>query len=195
MTQNMTMRTVKRWFSGEKTGSIPDSDAFTRLYENTHLSVFRYVYGLSNGSQQEAEDLTAETYARAWKTRQNFNGDEHAALGWLLRIAKNLVIDLSRRRKIRDVDEDVNIELLVDPNQLPELDVISREQISTLWQVLKSLPKETREMLILRYMLGWQVKQIAEYLEKSENNVSVTIRRALQRLKRDWSHLQEKDNE
>lgn len=105
------------------------------------------------------------------------------------------MIDLSRRHKVRDVDEDVNIELLVDPNQLPKLDVISREQISTLWQVLKSLPQETREMLVLRYMLGWQIKQVAEYLKMSENNVSVTIRRALQRLKRDWSYLQEKDND
>jgi RNA polymerase sigma-70 factor, ECF subfamily len=161
----------------------------------THLSVFRYVYGLSGGPQQEVEDLTAETYARAWKTRQRFNGDDRAALGWLLRIAKNLIIDLSRRRKVRDVDEEVDIELLVDANQLPELDVIACEQIATLWRMLKSLPEDTREMLILRYMLGWQVKQVANHLRTSENNVSVTIRRALQRLQRDWSYLQEKDDE
>jgi len=191
----MTMRSVKRWFSKEGTSSIPDSETFTRLYEKTHLSVFRYVYGLSGGSQQEAEDITAETYTRAWKTRQRFNGNDQAALGWLLRIAKNLVIDLSRRRKVRDVDEVVDIELLVDPNLLPELDVIAREQVTILWQLLKSLPGETREILVLRYMLGWQVKQVAEHLEMSENNVSVTIRRALQRLQRDWSQLQEKDNE
>jgi RNA polymerase sigma-70 factor (ECF subfamily) len=191
----MTLRSVRRWFSKEKASSISDASVFTRLYEKTHLSVFRYVYGLSGGPQQEAEDLTAETYTRAWKTRQHFNGNDQAALGWLLRIAKNLVIDLSRRRKIRDVDEDVNIELLVDPNILPESDVIAREQITTLWRMLVNLSDETREMLVLRYMLGWQIKQVAGHLGTSENSVSVTIRRALQRLQRDWSHLQEKDNE
>jgi RNA polymerase sigma-70 factor, ECF subfamily len=191
----MTMRSVKRWFSRGRTDSISNSEAFSRLYEMTHLSVFRYVYGLSGGPQQEVEDLTAETYARAWKTRQRFNGDDRPALGWLLRIAKNLIIDLSRRRKVRDVDEEVDIELLVDANQLPELDVIACEQIATLWRMLKSLPEDTREMLILRYMLGWQVKQVANHLRTSENNVSVTIRRALQRLQRDWSYLQEKDDE
>lgn len=195
MTENMTLRSVRRWFSKEKASSISDASVFTRLYEKTHLSVFRYVYGLSGGPQQEAEDLTAETYTRAWKTRQHFNGNDQAALGWLLRIAKNLVIDLSRRRKIRDVDEDVNIELLVDPNILPESDVIAREQITTLWRMLVNLSDETREMLVLRYMLGWQIKQVAGHLGTSENSVSVTIRRALQRLQRDWSHLQEKDNE
>jgi RNA polymerase sigma-70 factor (ECF subfamily) len=195
LTGNTTIRSVKRWLSKEKAGSTPDSGTFTRLYEKTRLSVFRYVYGLSGGPQQEAEDLTAETYTRAWKTRQRFNGDDQAALGWLLRIAKNLVIDLSRRRKVRGADEETNIEFLVDPQQLPELDLITREQIATLWDMLKSLSEETREMLVLRYMLGWQVKQVAEYLGTSENNVSVMIRRALNRLQRDWSQSQEKDSE
>jgi RNA polymerase sigma-70 factor (ECF subfamily) len=195
LTRNTTIRSVKRWLSKEKAGSTPDSGIFTRLYEKTRLSVFRYVYGLSGGPQQEAEDLTAETYTRAWKTRQRFNGDDQAALGWLLRIAKNLVIDLSRRRKVRGADEEPNIEFLVDPQQLPELDLITREQIATLWDMLKSLSEETREMLVLRYMLGWQVKQVAEYLGTSENNVSVMIRRALNRLQRDWSQSQEKDSE
>jgi RNA polymerase sigma-70 factor (ECF subfamily) len=189
------MHSIKRWFLKEKAGSMPDADSFTRLYENTHLLVFRYVYGLSGGPLQEVEDLTAETYARAWKTRQHFNGSDQAALGWLLRIARNLVIDLSRRRKVRHVDEEADVDMLIAPNQVPELDVIAREQLTTLWRMLGSLSEETREMLVLRYMLGWQVKQVAEYLEMSENNVSVTIRRALQRLQHDWSHLQEKDNE
>jgi RNA polymerase sigma factor (sigma-70 family) len=61
--------------------------------------------------------------------------------------------------------------------------------------MLGSLSEEIREMLVLRYMLGWQIKQVAEHLEMSENNVSVTIRRTLQRLQRDWNQLQEKDNE
>jgi RNA polymerase sigma-70 factor (ECF subfamily) len=77
------MHSIKRWFLKEKAGSMPDADSFTRLYENTHLLVFRYVYGLSGGPLQEVEDLTAETYARAWKTRQHFNGSDPAALGWL----------------------------------------------------------------------------------------------------------------
>jgi len=195
LTENTTMRSVKRWFSKERTGSLWDTDAFTRLYEKTHLSVFRYVYGLSGGPRQEAEDLTAGAYARAWKARQRFNGDDQAALGWLLRIAKNLVIDSARHNKVRNLDEEFNTEWLVDPKQVPELDVIDREQITTLWRMLGSLREEPREMLVLRYMLGWQIKQVAEHLGMSENSVSVTIRRTLQRLQRDWTQLQEKDNE
>lgn len=195
MTKATALQALKRYFSSDTTFSITDPSVFSRLFEKTHLSVFRYVYGLTGGPLQEAEDLMAEVYTRAWKTRDHFHGNEQAALGWLLRIAKNLIIDLARSHKVRAVDEEINIELLVDPDELPELDIIAREQIKTMWRMLSSLPEEPREMLVLRYILGWQVKQIAEYVGISENNVSVTIRRALQRVRNGWPHLQEKDNE
>jgi RNA polymerase sigma-70 factor, ECF subfamily len=194
LTKTTASQTIKRYFSSDTSFSITDTSVFSHLYEKTHLAVFRYVYGLTGGPLPEVEDMTAEVYTRAWKTRDYFNGSEQAALGWLLRIAKNLVIDLARRQKAHEVNEEINIELLVDPDELPELDIIAREQIKTLWRMLGLLPEESREMLVLRYILGWQVKQISEYVGISENNISVTIRRALQRLRNDWSHLQEKDN-
>jgi RNA polymerase sigma-70 factor (ECF subfamily) len=144
---------------------------------------------------KEVEDLTAETYTRAWKTRQRFDGDEGAALGWLLRIARNLAIDLSRRRKIRDVDENVPIDFLADPHLAPEGDVLLREQIKILWELLGTLPEDVREMIVLRYILGWQVKQVASHLGMNDNHVSVTIHRALKSLQRDWPGSQEKDHE
>jgi RNA polymerase sigma-70 factor (ECF subfamily) len=193
LTSNIALRSLKRWLWKENERSIPDADAFARLYEETYLIVFRYIYGLSGGPLQEAEDLTAETYARAWKNHQHFNGDANAALGWLLRIARNLAIDLSRRRKVRDVDEEFLVELLTDSQPALEVDVITREQIAILWMLLSTLPDEVREMLVLRYILGWQVKQIAGHLALNENNVSVTIRRALKSLQRDWP--QEKGDE
>lgn len=149
MTENTRLQSIKRWLWKEDEDSIPNTDAFTRLYEDTHLIVFRYLYGLSGGPLQEVEDLTAETYARAWKTRQSFKGNKQAALGWLLRIARNLAIDLSRRRKVRDVDENVGVELLADHALPPEMDVITREQIKTLWQMLDTLSDDVREMLVL----------------------------------------------
>ena len=194
MTEN-TMRSIKRWLRKEGEHSITTVGAFARLYDETYLIVFRYVYGLSGGPLQEVEDLTAEAYTRAWKTRQSFTGDRQAALSWLLRIARNLVIDLARRRKVRDMDESVSVEWLVDPNLLPEIDVITREQMTILLRLLNGLPEEVRELLVLRYILGWQVKQIATHLSMSENNVSVTIRRTLKGLQRDWPQSQEKDDE
>lgn len=193
MTENTTLRSIKRWLWRGRESPLQNSDTFTHLYEQTYLAVFRYVYGLSAGSRQEAEDLTAETYTRAWKQRSSFQGDEQAALGWLLRIARNLAIDLSRRRKVRDVDENINLEFVLGPQLAPEVDFIAREQLATLWSMLGRLTGDVREILILRYILGWQVRKIAAHLGVKENTVSVTIRRALHSLERDWP--QEKDHE
>ena len=195
MTENSKYRSVKRWLWRGQESALPTGEIFSRLYEDSHLLVFRYIYGLCGGPRQEAEDLTSETFTRAWKARHRFNGDETAAVHWLLQIARNLVIDQSRRRKTRgEPDENFSIEQLVEPDLLPELDVITREQIATLWRMLNTLNTDVREMLVLRYLLGWQVRQIAALLGMDENNVTVTIKRTLKSLQHDWPQSQEQDN-
>ena len=195
MTQTTRLQSIKRWLGKEDENSILNAEVFTRLYEETHLIVFRYVYGCSGGPLQEAEDLTAETFTRAWNARHRFRGSENARLGWLLQIARNLVIDLSRRRKVRNMDENITVDLLADNRLLPEMDIISREQIAILWRMLGTLSDEVRELLVLRYLLSWQVKEIAAYLRLNENTVTVMIKRTLKSLQRDWPQSQEQDHE
>ncbi|MBI3173990.1 MAG: sigma-70 family RNA polymerase sigma factor [Chloroflexi bacterium] len=186
MAEISALQTIKHWLGRERNVSIVDAVDFARLYDQNYLGVFRYVYGLCSGIQQEAEDITAETFMRAWITRHRFSGSEQAVLGWLLYIARNLVIDTSRRRKVRAVDDSVELESLPDVNDTPEADLIGREQTETLLNMLASLPEEMREILVLRYILNWQVKQIAIHLGMNENNVSVCIRRTINRLQRNW---------
>ena len=54
---------------------------------------------MHGGPREEVEDLTSETFTRAWKSRNKFTGDDHDALCWLFTIARNLVIDVHRRTK------------------------------------------------------------------------------------------------
>ncbi len=175
-----------RW---QKTPSPPpyeDSQAFSQLYERVHLLVFRYLYGLHNGPLQEVEDLIAETFTRAWKARQNFYGDESAAIGWLLKIARNLVIDAHRRTQFRGIPDDLDETLVAAPEASPEIQSLQREQTRRLWQLLHTLPDHQREMLVLRYMLGWSVQDIAKHVNMTENTVSQNIRRVLARLRERW---------
>jgi len=190
LTEFSVQQTIKRWLSHKQENSIIDVGNFARLYDQNYLIVFRYVYGLIGGTRQDVEDITAETFMRAWSTRHRFSGNEQAALGWLLRIARNLVIDVSRRKKFRVVDDSVEVKTLLDASAVPEDDLVTREQTAILWKVLSGLPDAMREMLVLRYMLGWQIKQIAVHLDMTENNVSANIRRALSRLQRDFLQLE-----
>jgi RNA polymerase sigma-70 factor (ECF subfamily) len=165
---------------------LAEAEVFSQLYERTHLVIFRYIYGLNGGPQQEVEDLTAETFIRAWKARQRFEGSEEAALGWLLRIARNLVIDSHRRTKVRGVDTSLDDVLLIAPDASPEEQAALHEQFDALWISITTLQPHHREMIVLRYVLGWPVKHIAAHLDMLENTVSVNLRRILRRMQRDW---------
>jgi RNA polymerase sigma-70 factor, ECF subfamily len=165
---------------------LHSAEAFARLYDRTHLIVFRYIYGLSGRAREDAEDLAAETFARAWKARQRFHGGDEAALGWLLQIARPLVIDHYRRQAVRGVPDSLDEAGAAADAASPEAEALLGEQIQILWKLLHTLPLEQKELLVLRYLLGWRVTQIAGYVGLNENTVSVTIRRALTRLSRNW---------
>jgi RNA polymerase sigma-70 factor (ECF subfamily) len=169
-------------FRRHSTSPIASSGRFRELYEGNRLSVFRYIYGLTGGPQEEAEDLMAETFLRAWKARHGFQGDEAFATGWLIRIAKRLVIDRYRRTSQECSNPpDASPE---DPS--PEQAVILDEQTSFLFRLVAELPDEPREIIVLRYLLNWRVIEIASHLGITENNVSVTIHRTLARLREKW---------
>ena len=115
-----------------RTSSLTQADIFDEVYRKTYLSVYRYIYGLSAGSRQQAEDLTAETYLRAWKNRNSYQGKPDAAIAWLLRIARNLTIDSHRQCKARPelnanpLDEELNLSASAGAN--PEIRLIASEQ-------------------------------------------------------------------
>lgn len=169
---------------------LEEPEAFNQLFEHAHTFVFRFIYALQGGPRQEVEDLTAETFMRAWKARRRFEGDRQAATGWLLQIARNLVIDAHRRRQAHGeadfLDDMGQIYIPTNRENEPEVRIIREEQFKVLWSQLQELSPEHREMVVLRYILGWQVKSIASHLDMEENTVSVNLRRILMRLRRDW---------
>jgi RNA polymerase sigma-70 factor, ECF subfamily len=178
------------FFSPFRRSSISKSSDFSRLYESARLPVFRYIYGLTGGPQAEVEDLLAETFMRAWKARHTFEGEPEAATGWLIRIAKRLVIDDYRRDIVR-----MTHPVREDPctGSHPEQTAIEAEQRRTLLGLLAGLPDDSRELLTLRYMLDWKIGEIASYEGKTEDAVSVSLHRLLAKLRERWAEGQMDD--
>jgi RNA polymerase sigma-70 factor (ECF subfamily) len=172
--------------SNRESISLQDSKSFQQFYNRNLMNVFRFIYGLHGGPVEEVEDLTAETFLRAWKSRHQFSGSEPAVLGWLLRIARNLVIDTYRRQKNRGFPEDIEQHIVQSNSQNPEEQAVTREQIKVLWSLLYTLSDLQREILVLRYILGWRVQDIGNHLDMKENTVSVYISRAINRLRHEW---------
>ena len=180
----MSPNTTKR--ATQEHISLRDAETFQQLYARNHLIIFRFIYGLYGGPTEDVEDLTAEVFMRAWRSRRRFSGSEQAALGWLLKIARNLVIDAHRRETTRGFSQDIERHIIPSDDLDPEEQTQIREQVKTLWSLLHKLPDQHREILVLRYILGWQVQDIGNHLEMKENTVSVYIRRAIKRLRQNW---------
>jgi RNA polymerase sigma-70 factor (ECF subfamily) len=146
--------------------------------------VYRLIYALHGGPAEDVEDLAAETFERAWRGRKRFHGDEDAATGWLITIARNLVIDVQRKQQRREPPSAIDDVEIQTPAELAvERHILRNEQQTALLAALQTLPVQEREMVILHYVLGWQVKRIAAHYDMLENTASVKIRRALERLR------------
>jgi len=191
--KDITIPGLSRWLRKGKTETpLVNTEVFRQFYEQHYLHVFRYVYGLHGAPIEDVEDLTAETFTCAWKARRSFDGEPlTTGIGWLLRIAKRLVIDQYRRSqaRIQVVDEFPEDVPIIAPT--PENLVQKGESYKQLWSLMNQLPARHREILVLRYFLDWRVNQIGEYLHIPENTISVTIRRSLQQLQREWSEEKE----
>jgi RNA polymerase sigma-70 factor (ECF subfamily) len=163
--------------------SLLTAEAFARFYEQSHLSVFRYVMVLCAGDQIEAEDITADAFYRAWEKRSQFAGSQQEALGWVIAIARNLLIDLRRAAGVRPLDAELEDDIAEPSSSIEDL-LVDGEQLQQVLEVIRDLPFPQGDILALRFVLGWRVKTIAEHLGLAENTISVYLRRAVANIQR-----------
>jgi len=167
------------------------ADVLERELEGYRPELKAYCYRML-ASPFEAEDAVQETFIRAWRGYEAFEG--RAALrSWLYRIATNVCLDMlgSRQRRARPMDLGPAREpLLENLNTLPEVtwiepipdpaDVaVERETIRLAFvAALQHLPPRQRAALILCEVLRWQATEAAELLDTSVASVSSALQRA-----------------
>ncbi|HEX2978975.1 MAG TPA: sigma-70 family RNA polymerase sigma factor [Anaerolineaceae bacterium] len=168
--------------SAERSHPLVEPETFSQFYENTHLNVYRYVMALCGGDERQAEDVTTDAYLRAWRNRKAYSGSAETALGWILTIARRSLIDEFRKKSARPFEDDLGDDM-VDPTGDIERNILSEEITDQVIQALQQISVNQREIIVLRYVLGWRVSEIATHLAIEENTVSVAIHRTLKRLR------------
>jgi RNA polymerase sigma-70 factor (ECF subfamily) len=150
--------------------------------------VFSYVMMVVR-DRHLAEDIFQDTFIKVIQTlkRGHYN-DEGKFLPWVLRIAHNLVIDHFRRIKrmpLVDGGEDFDIFSVLTLRQGNVEDKIVKTQIrSDVRRAIEKLPKEQREVLIMRHYLDMSFKEIADTTNCSINTALGRMRYALINLKK-----------
>src|SRR6185312_1018776 len=140
------------------------------------------------GSFDDSEDLVQETFTRAWRSREQFEG-RSSLRAWLYRIATNACLDAldKRPRTVSPTGEvlwlqpypDELLDELADEEPGPEAAAVSRETIELAFLVaIQHLPPLQRAVLIIRDVLGFSARETATLLETSAPAVNSALQRA-----------------
>lgn len=163
-----------------------DNDVISALYEHFYLSIFRYLY-YRVGDPQIAEDLTSEVFLRMLRAIPNYTLRSVSFQAWLFQIARNIAIDHYRKSKFRD---HISLEeSIVSHEESVDTSVQKGLDSEHLLKALTRLTDEQREVIIMRFVAGMPIAEVAQTLHKSENAIKALQRRALMVLRQiltDW---------
>lgn len=155
-----------------------DRDAFGELYERYVGRIYNYIY-YRVGSHDDAEDLTARVFMRAMNHIGNYDDRGLPLSAWLYRIAHNLVAnwhrDNSRRREI-PLDDVISS----NPNgEHPEFSLVLNEEREHLLSIIRCLPPERQQLLILKFVEHYSNAEIGQVLGRSEGAIKSLYHRTL----------------
>lgn len=153
-----------------------DTAVIGALYERYHPGVFRYLY-YRVGDLQTAEDLTSEVFLRMIRHLSGFRSRSVSFQAWLMQIARNIAIDHYRKMGHRNHLE--LVEDLVAGDEDPGRAVEQGLTSESLRLALGKLTDEQRDVILLRFVSGLPIVEVAQALHKSEDAVKGLQRRAL----------------
>ncbi len=156
-------------------------ETFEALYRQRYRDVYRYTL-LMLRRAEDADDVTSEAFHRAYVAWQSGHGPSGQPLPWLLLIARRLVIDKARRRRLISWLPLGGLSPAHEPSDQAET---ARTEF-WLWfdRFARDLPDRQREVLILRYQRDLDNEAIAEILGLSTSGVRSLVARACATLRR-----------
>jgi len=163
-----------------------DPAAFGLLYEKYIQKIYNYVY-YRTGNHHDAEDLAAKTFQRAMKHISRYEQRGVPFSAWLYRIAHNVVANWHRdqsRRKVIALDELV---LYYQQRHSPEGFVEANEEKSELLKVIRRLPADRQQLLILKFVEEMSNEAIGQIMGRSEGAIKSLYHRTLIALRKEMS--------
>jgi len=172
-----------------------DQDLFATLVERYKDAVQNLAYRML-GNTTEAEDITQETFVRAYTQLATYK-PVHKFSTWLLSIASHLAIDQLRRRRFLALPlEDVPfLEWIVDVGVSPEQSALQGEQQDEIQTYLQRLPAKYRAVIVLRYWHDFSYEEIANALTLTPALVKARLHRARELLARYMQQQQQQPSE
>ncbi len=176
----------------------PRSDAggdLERLFRAHYDQVFRVAYRMT-GSVSDAEDVLQTIFLRLARRKEIYDLSPSPA-SYLIRAAINAALDLLRSRsRTKSVSlEDAAPLLAVSPTLSPEAQHEDREMRELIRRAISRLGESAAEMFVLRYLEGYDNREIARMLGTTQAVVAVVLHRARGRMRKEIGEFLEKHDE
>ena len=159
-----------------------DGSAFIEAYDLFAPKLYRHAL-FRTSSPEVAEDISSETFTRAWEVIREKAKEIRHLKAFLYRIADNLIIDHYRKnaRAAVPISEEIEETIRAPGNPHEELDkTLAGEKMVGM---LEQLKPETKDLLVMRYIDDLPIEHIATVTGKKKNAIYVALHRAVKELK------------
>jgi RNA polymerase sigma-70 factor (ECF subfamily) len=156
-----------------------DREAVRFLYVTYAHNVYGFVRSIV-GDDHEAEDVTQHVFAKLMTAIGKYDDRGVPFMAWLLRLARNLAIDHLRANRLTPVESVLDQDL----SSAPDLD-----QRGAVRAALASLPRDQREVVVLRHVMGYKPGEIARRTGRTESSVHGLHHRGRRTLQRELRQL------
>ncbi len=154
-----------------------DSQAFASLYQAHVQPIFRYI--LARVSDFElAEDLTSDVFTRAISGLASYQDEGTPFIAWLYRIAHARVIDTYRKKGRNPTPSDIEDAVVPFETDFDE-GLMQQEAAQALKSAMRDLTEDQRTVIILRFVEGYRLEQVAVILKKNANAIKALQHRAV----------------
>lgn len=157
------------------------TERFSYFLDTYGQQVFNLIVRMT-GSPEDAEELTQDTFMKAFEHLSAFNGNSSFST-WIYRIAYNTTLSALRKKRNEVLSFDDKLWKSVSDTQVDEaLDTDSEEQIEKLQQALSTLPADEQALVTLFYEEEKTISDICYILHFSESNAKVKLHRIRKKL-------------
>ena len=158
-----------------------DQAAFAELYDRHVVRVYRHIYYLV-GDASVAEDLTAQTFLKAWEAIDRYKERGAPIVAWLLRISHNLTVSYLRSKRDHSELDEAYVDQKRSGNPEEVLEQTTDEK--SVRDAVLRLRDEQRQVIMLRFVEELDYREVAAMIGKSVPAVRVIQHRALGNLRK-----------
>lgn len=154
-----------------------DAKAFEQLLMRHRTTVWNTALAITHDTDLAAEVLQ-ETFIKLWKRLDTWRGENIKA--WITIIANHTAIDILEKEKRRNQEPLNNYDSIEEINDQQE----KEEQLQQLEKAILTLSEQDQQIIELFYRQKIPLKQIAQLLQQTPNNIAVKLHHIRERLKK-----------